>query len=119
MTDAIRPFHLAFPVRDLAEARAFYGGVLGCAEGRHSDRWIDFDLYGHQIVTHLDPAAERAGLAKPEIVEQDHDHIRRLRRRSHFESGWRRGLARVQFPAGRIGWVRDGQHLPIDRGARR
>jgi extradiol dioxygenase family protein len=48
-------FHLAFPVRDLAEARAFYGGVLGCAEGRSSDEWVDFDLAGHQIVAHLAP----------------------------------------------------------------
>jgi len=53
----IRPFHLAFPVHDLAAARAFYGGVLGCPEGRSSDAWIDFDLYGHQIVTHLSPGA--------------------------------------------------------------
>jgi extradiol dioxygenase family protein len=49
----LRPFHLAFPVRDLAEARAFWGGVMGCAEGRSSDHWIDFDFYGHQIVAHL------------------------------------------------------------------
>ena len=48
-------FHLAFPVRDLAEARAFYGGLLGCPEGRSSDEWIDFDFHGHQIVAHLAP----------------------------------------------------------------
>jgi uncharacterized protein len=48
-------FHLAFPVRDLEEARAFYGGLLGCPEGRSSDAWIDFDFYGHQIVAHLSP----------------------------------------------------------------
>lgn len=48
----LRPFHLAFPVRDLEEARSFYGGLLGCAEGRSSDEWIDFDFYGHQIVAH-------------------------------------------------------------------
>lgn len=65
MTDAIRPFHLAFPVRDLAEARAFYGGVLGCPEGRHSSQWVDFDLYGHQIVAHLDPGAGAARHANP------------------------------------------------------
>ena len=53
----MRPFHLAFAVHDLDAARAFYGGVLGCPEGRSSDRWIDFDLYGHQIVTHLSPGA--------------------------------------------------------------
>lgn len=52
-----RPFHLAFPVHDLAAARAFYGGVLGCAEGRSSAEWIDFDLFGHQIVAHLSPDA--------------------------------------------------------------
>jgi len=48
-------FHLAFPVRDLAEARAFYGGLLGCPEGRSSEHWIDFDFRGHQIVAHLAP----------------------------------------------------------------
>ncbi len=52
---SLRPFHLAFPVDDLAAARAFYGGVMGCAEGRSSDEWIDFNFYGHQIVTHLAP----------------------------------------------------------------
>ncbi len=46
-------FHLAFPVHNLEAARAFYGGVLGCAEGRSSERWIDFDLFGHQIVAHM------------------------------------------------------------------
>jgi uncharacterized protein len=51
----LRPFHLAFPVHDLAEARSFYRDVLGCGEGRSSEQWIDFDLYGHQIVAHLDP----------------------------------------------------------------
>ena len=54
----LRPFHLAFPVHDLDAARGFYGGVLGCREGRSSDRWIDFDFHGHQIVAHLD---ERTG----------------------------------------------------------
>ncbi|MCA1941538.1 MAG: VOC family protein [Caenispirillum bisanense] len=48
----ITPFHLAFPVTDLAEARRFYGEILGCPEGRSSDEWIDFSLYGHQIVAH-------------------------------------------------------------------
>ncbi|MDB6045136.1 MAG: glyoxalase [Gammaproteobacteria bacterium] len=46
-------FHLAFPVRDLTEARRFYGGLLGCAEGRSAPQWVDFDFYGHQIVAHL------------------------------------------------------------------
>jgi extradiol dioxygenase family protein len=48
-------FHLAFPVRDLAEARRFYGDLLGCPEGRSSDEWVDFNFYGHQIVAHLAP----------------------------------------------------------------
>ncbi len=47
------PFHLAFPVHDLEEARAFYREVLGCEEGRSSDHWVDYSLYGNQIVTHL------------------------------------------------------------------
>ena len=55
------PFHLAFPVRDLAEARAFWGETMGCREGRSSGEWIDFDFYGHQIVAHLAPGrAEEA-----------------------------------------------------------
>ncbi|MFM5932044.1 MAG: VOC family protein [Novosphingobium sp.] len=49
---SLPPFHLAFPVRDLAEARAFWGGVMGCSEGRSSEAWIDFNFYGHQIVAH-------------------------------------------------------------------
>ena len=60
---SLRPFHLAFPVHDLAAARAFYGGVLGCAEGRSSESWIDFDLMGHQIVAHLDPNAKPVAVA--------------------------------------------------------
>ncbi|MDE2566674.1 MAG: VOC family protein [Burkholderiales bacterium] len=59
----LAPFHLAFPVTDLARARAFYGGLLGCPEGRSSSEWIDFDFFGHQIVAHLapPPAAAAAG----------------------------------------------------------
>lgn len=54
-------FHLAFPVDDLAAARQFYGDVLGCPEGRSADHWVDFDLYGHQIVAHLvERRADRA-----------------------------------------------------------
>ncbi len=61
----LRPFHLAFPVHDLAAARAFYGGVLGCAEGRSSERWIDFDLFGHQIVAHLDGSSRHQEASNP------------------------------------------------------
>ncbi len=52
MTNSLPPFHLAFPVHDLDAARAFWGGVMGCAEGRSADDWIDFDFRGHQIVAH-------------------------------------------------------------------
>jgi extradiol dioxygenase family protein len=48
-------FHLAFPVRDIAEARQFYGELIGCAEGRSSANWVDFNFYGHQLVAHLAP----------------------------------------------------------------
>lgn len=49
------PFHLAFPVDDIAAARRFYGELLGCPEGRSADEWVDFNLHGHQIVAHLVP----------------------------------------------------------------
>jgi extradiol dioxygenase family protein len=57
---SLPPFHLAFPVDDLGAARTFYGGLLGCREGRSAEQWVDFDLYGHQIVAHLAPAAARS-----------------------------------------------------------
>ena len=49
----LTPFHIAFPVCDIAEARRFYGETLGCPEGRSAPEWVDFDLFGHQIVAHL------------------------------------------------------------------
>ena len=52
---SLQPFHLAFPVTSLANARAFYGDLLGCAEGRSSPEWVDFDFFGHQLVAHLAP----------------------------------------------------------------
>jgi hypothetical protein len=55
---SLPPFHLAFPVHDLAAARAFYGGLLACPEGRSAAEWIDFDFFGHQIVAHLAPGTE-------------------------------------------------------------
>ena len=67
-------FHLAFPVRDIEEARAFYSGVLGCPEGRSAPDWVDFDFHGHQIVAHLAPAevAARTGLVDGEAVPVRH-----------------------------------------------
>ena len=55
----LSPFHLALPVDDLAAARRFYGDLLGCPEGRSAAKWVDFDLFGHQIVAHLAPSEVR------------------------------------------------------------
>jgi uncharacterized protein len=55
----LQPFHLAIAVDDLAAARGFYGGVLGCPEGRSSTQWVDFDFFGHQLVAHLDHGPRR------------------------------------------------------------
>jgi extradiol dioxygenase family protein len=71
-TAALRPFHLAIPVADLAAARTFYGGLLGCAEGRSDPHWIDFDLAGHQLVCHL-VAGAAARAAPPTNAVDDHD----------------------------------------------
>jgi extradiol dioxygenase family protein len=65
---ALQPFHIAFPVDDLAAARHFYGTILGCPEGRSSDHWIDFDLFGHQIVAHLKPSAAPRRIAAASIA---------------------------------------------------
>ena len=70
----LRPFHLAFPVRDIAEARAFYGELLGCREGRSSDAWVDFDFYGHQVVAHLAP--QECGAASTSAVDGDSVPVR-------------------------------------------
>ncbi len=67
-------FHLAFPVTDLAQARAFYTGLLGCPEGRSSDDWVDFDFFGHQIVAHLSP--DEAGHKAHNLVDGDEVPVR-------------------------------------------
>jgi extradiol dioxygenase family protein len=67
-------FHLAFPVTSLEKARAFYGGLLGCPEGRSSKDWVDFDFYGHQIVAHLAP--EEAGHRSTNAVDGDEVPVR-------------------------------------------
>ena len=63
------PFHLAFPVHDIAAARAFYGDLLGCPEGRSAEHWVDFDFHGHQIVAHLAP--EECGHRATSAVDGD------------------------------------------------
>jgi extradiol dioxygenase family protein len=70
----LRPFHIAFAVDNLEAARHFYGAVLGCREGRSAKEWIDFDLFGHQIVAHLEPAAApRAGASLGNNSVDGHD----------------------------------------------
>lgn len=86
-------FHLAFPVHDLAEARAFYGDLLGCPEGRSAADWIDFDLYGHQIVAHLAPG--EVGHRKTSAVDGEQVPVR------HFGvildmAGWEAMAARLK-----------------------
>ena len=66
---AFAPFHIAFPVDNLDAARAFYGSTLGCPEGRSSARWIDFDLFGHQIVAHLKPSFNGGAIAHHNPVD--------------------------------------------------
>ncbi|MDE1161484.1 MAG: VOC family protein [Acidobacteriaceae bacterium] len=65
---ALTPFHIAFPVTDLEASRHFYGIILGCEEGRSSANWIDFNLFGHQVVAHLRPAGNEASGA-------NHSHV--------------------------------------------
>lgn len=88
----LTPFHLAFPVDDLAAARHFYGTVLGCPEGRSSAEWIDFSLFGHQIVAHLAPprarqhhnAVDGHEVPVPHFgVVLDWDHFHRLAAQLH------------------------------------
>ncbi|HVZ27027.1 MAG TPA: VOC family protein [Rhizomicrobium sp.] len=86
-------FHLAFPVRDLSEARAFYGDLLGCPEGRSSDAWVDFDFFGHQIVAHL--SAKAAGDKEHNVVDGENVPVR------HFGAilsmtEWRKLAAKLQ-----------------------
>ena len=70
----IQPFHVAFPVHDLELAKEFYTGTLGCTIGRSSEHWIDFNLFGHQIVAHLSP--EEVGLLKTSDVDKKNVPVR-------------------------------------------
>ena len=71
---ALPLFHLAFPVTSLEKARAFYGRLLGCREGRSAPDWVDFDFYGHQIVAHLAP--DEAGHKSTNAVDGDNVPVR-------------------------------------------
>ena len=86
-------FHLAFPVRDLAEARAFYGELLGCPEGRSSEEWIDFDFFGHQIVAHL--SANDRGHTEHNVVDGENVPVRHFGAILSMDE-WRKLAARLQ-----------------------
>ncbi|HTT00625.1 MAG TPA: VOC family protein [Steroidobacteraceae bacterium] len=71
----LTPFHIAVQVRDIAEARAFYSGVLGCAEGRSAAHWVDFNLFGHQFVCHLNPSLGKRGTIASHFNPVDGDSV--------------------------------------------
>jgi len=71
--DKLPPFHLAIPVQDLAEARSFYGELLGCPEGRSSESWVDFNFFGHQLVCHLHEDFSKRTSARTSSLVDDHD----------------------------------------------
>ncbi len=72
---SLSPFHLAVQVRDIGEARQFYGGLMGCAEGRSADRWVDFDFFGHQLVCHLNPTLGAQGHISSHYNPVDGDQV--------------------------------------------
>lgn len=72
---SLSPFHLALQVRDIAEAREFYGSLLGCPEGRSSSHWVDFNLYGHQLVCHLNPGLSKQGRISSHYNPVDGDQV--------------------------------------------
>jgi hypothetical protein len=69
-----KPFHLAFPIREIAETRAFYGDLLGCEIGRSTDKWIDFNFFGHQLSAHIKP--EELALAHTNTVDGKYVPVR-------------------------------------------
>lgn len=91
--EQIQPFHLAIPVHDLGAARAFYGQLFGCPEGRSAQQWVDFDFFGHQLVCHLD-SRQAAGDALCNEVDGDDVPV------PHF--GVVLGMAQWQALAGRL-----------------
>lgn len=70
---ALAPFHLAFPVDDIDAAETFYTSVIGCTTGRRSDRWIDFNFFGHQVVAHLSDGSKNESVS---LVDGDDVPVR-------------------------------------------
>ncbi len=71
----LTPFHIAVQVRDIDEARRFYTEVLGCSEGRSAEHWVDFNLYGHQFVCHLNPSLGPHGKLSAHFNPVDGDSV--------------------------------------------
>ncbi len=94
-------FHRAFPVDNLGDARWFYGEVLGCREGRSAEKWIDFDLYGHQVVAHLAPAPTAAATNDVDGHQVPAEHSGLLLN----PPAWRDLVARLEAQGDRIRWV--------------
>ncbi len=94
---SLSPFHLAFPVHDLEEARKFYAGLLGCPTGRESKEWIDFDLYGHQIVAHLAPREAAAATNKVDGEDVPVRHFGVILEWSQWEKLAERVKGQVKF----------------------
>ena len=100
----LTPFHVAVQVRDIAEARRFYGEVLGLAEGRSAPEWVDFNLYGHQFVCHLNPALGRDGRLDPHFNPVDGHGVPVPHCGVVLESGdWQRLVGRLKQH--RVEWV--------------
>ena len=108
------PFHLAIPVDELAAARAFYGETLGCAEGRSSAQWIDFDFFGHQLVTHLCVPFPAGGPARDACVPCPAGGPARDASLP-FPAGGPARDASLPFPAGGLarGNAVDGHEVPV------
>ena len=103
---ALTPFHVAIRVRDREEARRFYGGVLGCPEGRSDRDWVDFDLYGHQLVCHVDRALGPAGRVGSSANEVDGHGVPVPHCGVVLESEeWQRLAQRLRAAAGTVEWV--------------
>lgn len=84
------PFHFAFPVKDLASTRAFYGGLLGCTEGRSTETWVDFDFFGNQISAHLGQVSPPGAVGQVDGVEVPIPHAGALLGWDQFEALARR-----------------------------